>query len=130
MASKVTRPERQSSVDVPGRVDLNRRAARSSKLGDHGGKMVSTLKTLAAGALLAVAASAAGAAPANLSQVPDGVSNDVVRVHGDHRDCRRDGWGWHRHNRYGERRECREWRGGGRRPNACVKVGPIWYCDY
>jgi len=91
--------------------------------------MVRTLKTLAAAGFLAAAASAASAAPANLSLVPDGVSNDLVRVHGFHRDCRRDGWGWHRHNRHGERRECREWDGRGRRPDYCVKVGPIWYCE-
>jgi hypothetical protein len=92
--------------------------------------MIRTLKTLAAGALLAVAASAAGAAPANMSQLPDGVSNDVVRVHGYHRSCERGPGGWHRHNRYGERRPCREWSGGGRRPDYCVRVGPVWYCDY
>ena len=28
------------------------------------------------------------------------------------------------------RRLCREWRGEGRRPDSCVRVGPLWYCDY
>ena len=54
----------------------------------------------------------------------------VTQVHGNHRSCERGPGGWHRHNRYGERRPCREWRGQGRRPDACVKFGPVWYCDY
>ena len=89
-----------------------------------------TLKTLAAAALFAATASLANAAPLNAPQYLDGLSSDVVQVHGDHRDCRRGRYGWHRHNRYGERRECREWRGEGRRPDACVRVGPVWICDY
>jgi hypothetical protein len=83
----------------------------------------------AAGFLVAMA-SAAGAAPANVGSVADGLSNSVVQIHGNHRTCRRGPGGWHRHNRFGERRLCREWRGGGRRPSSCIKVGPIWYCDY
>jgi hypothetical protein len=92
--------------------------------------MIGTLKTVAVAALLAATASMATAAPANVGHLPDGLSSDLVRVHGDHRSCQRGPGGWHRHNRNGERRPCREWRGEGRRPDACVKFGPIWYCDY
>ena len=92
--------------------------------------MIGTLKTLAAAAFLAATASMAGAGPATMSQVPDGVGSNVVRVHGNHRSCERGGGGWHRHNRNGERRQCREWRGQGRRPDSCVRFGPVWYCDY
>jgi hypothetical protein len=72
----------------------------------------------------------AGAAPSNVGQVPEGLSNGVVQVHGNHRSCERGPGGWHRHNQFGERRPCREWHGRGRRPDACVKFGPVWYCDY
>ena len=92
--------------------------------------MIRTLKTLAAAGLLAAAASMATAAPGNIGQVPDGASNGVTQVHGGHRSCERGPGGWHRHNRFGERRPCREWRGQGRRPDSCVKFGPVWYCDY
>jgi len=92
--------------------------------------MVGTLKTLTAAALLAATASMAGAAPVSVRQVPDGLSTGLVQVHGNHRSCERGGRGWHRHNRYGERRECREWRGQGRRPDSCVRAGPVWICDY
>ena len=88
------------------------------------------LKALAAAGLLASATTLAAAAPAQPSSMPGGVSSNLIQVHGDHRDCRRDRRGWHRHNRWGERRACRRWDGRGRRPNACVQVGPIWYCDY
>lgn len=92
--------------------------------------MVGTLKTIAAAALLAATASMASAAPGNVGQVPNGLFSDLIQVHGNHRSCERGGRGWHRHNRYGERRDCREWRGEGRRPDSCVRVGPIHYCDY
>ena len=92
--------------------------------------MIITLKILAAAGLLAATASMVSAAPANVGQVPDGLSNGVVQVHGSHRSCQRGPAGWHRHNRYGERRLCREWHGGGRRPDYCIKVGPLWLCDY
>lgn len=92
--------------------------------------MIGTLEAMAAAAFLAAAASMASAGPANMNQMPDGLNNDVVRVHGDHRSCERGPGGWHRHNRFGERRPCREWRGEGRRPDACVRFGPVWYCDY
>jgi hypothetical protein len=95
--------------------------------------MFGTVKTLAVAALLASTVSMASAVPANigqLPQLPEGLSSDVVPVHGFHRSCELGRRGWHRHNRYGERRPCREWRGEGRRPEYCVRVGPIWYCDY
>jgi hypothetical protein len=93
-------------------------------------QMIGTVKTLAAAALLASTASMASAVPANIGQLPENLSSAVVRVHGDHRSCQLGRRGWHRHNRYGERRPCREWRGEGRRPDYCVRVGPLWYCDY
>ena len=92
--------------------------------------MVGTAKSLAAAVLLASTASMTGAAPPNFDRSLAGVSSDIVRVHGSHRSCAHDRRGWHRHNRYGERRHCREWRGQGRRPDYCVRVGPIYYCDY
>jgi hypothetical protein len=92
--------------------------------------MVGMVKTLVAAALLASTASMASAVPANIAQPPEGLSSDIVRIHGNHRSCERGPGGWHRHNRYGERRPCREWRGQGRRPDYCVRVGPIYYCDY
>jgi hypothetical protein len=92
--------------------------------------MIGTLKTLAAAGLLAATTSIAGAAPFGVGHVPDGASSGLTRVHGYHRSCEWDRRGWHRHNRYGERRHCREWHGNGRRPDFCVKVGPIWICDY
>jgi len=92
--------------------------------------MTGILKSLTAAAVLATTASLAVAAPGSGSHVPGGLSNNLIQVHGNHRSCERGGRGWHRHNRFGERRPCREWRGQGRRPDACVRVGPIWYCDY
>jgi len=92
--------------------------------------MTGPLKAVGAAVLLAATASIAGAAPATLSLTPEGLSNNVIQVHGNHRSCERGPRGWHRHNRFGEWRPCREWRGEGRRPDACVRVGPIWMCDY
>lgn len=92
--------------------------------------MKSALKALAAATLLASAATMASAAPPAMTPMPDGASGGVTKVHGDHRSCQRDRRGWHRHNRFGERRLCREWRGSGRRPDSCVRVGKIWLCDY
>lgn len=91
--------------------------------------MLRMMKTLATATLFAATASLASAAPA-VGPALDGASNNVVQVHGNHRSCERGRGGWHRHNRYGERRPCREWRGEGRRPDSCVRVGPLWYCDY
>lgn len=95
--------------------------------------MYRSLKMLATAALFAATASVANAAPAQVGQVgqlADGVTSGLTKVHGFHRSCQRGRRGWHRHNRFGERRPCRAWRGKGRRPDACVKFGPIWYCDY
>lgn len=92
--------------------------------------MIQSFKMLAAAGFLVAAAAGANAAPANMSQVPDGLSNGLTQVHFGHRSCQRGPGGWHRHNRFGERRPCRAWRGQGRRPDACVKFGPVWYCDY
>lgn len=88
------------------------------------------LKAAAAAAILAATASLANAAPPNMSPMPEGIGSGVTKTHGDHRVCARDRRGWHRHNRFGERRPCREWRGRGARPDSCVRVGPIWLCDY
>jgi len=91
--------------------------------------MGGVFKTAILAAFVTAAASAAGAAP-HMGRPVDTQADGVVRVHGDHRSCERDHRGWHRHNRFGERRPCREWRGSGRRPDYCVRVGPVWYCDY
>lgn len=92
--------------------------------------MIGSFKTLAAATLLVSTASMAGATPTNIGQLSEGLNGSVVLVHGDHRSCQHDRRGWHRHNRYGERRPCRVWRGEGRRPDYCVRVGPLWYCDF
>jgi hypothetical protein len=97
--------------------------------------MYKSLKILGAAVLFAAAGSAANAAPVSTGQVSDaltlGVNSGLIQVHGDHRSCARDRRGWHRHSRrYGDRRSCRRWSGRGRRPDACVRFGPIWYCDY
>jgi hypothetical protein len=92
--------------------------------------MLKMLMKLAAASLLATTASMAVAAPSTNLQSTRGVENDIVRVHGRHRSCERGPGGWHRHNHYGERRHCREWRGEGRRPDFCVRVGRAFYCDY
>lgn len=92
--------------------------------------MIRPLKILAAAGFLFASAGLASAAPANVGQLTEGLSNGLIPVHGAHRSCQRDWRGWHRHSRRGERRRCRAWRGRGRRPDACVKFGPIWYCDY
>ena len=99
--------------------------------------MYKSLKILGAAALFAAAASTANAAPVSAGQISDGltsgVSNGIVDVQGYRgrwdRNCRRGPGGWYRTNRRGERRSCRRWDGRGRRPDACVKFGPIWYCD-
>jgi hypothetical protein len=81
-------------------------------------------------AVLAATISMANAASVPVGQIPNGVGNALTLIHGDHRSCRRDRYGWHRHNRWGERRRCRRWDGRGRRPDACVRFGPFWYCDF
>jgi hypothetical protein len=86
---------------------------------------------LAAAATLAATASLASAAPVtNIGDMVQGPASSVLKVHGFHRSCERDRYGWHRHNEWGERRRCREWRGRGPRPDFCVRVGPLWICDY
>jgi hypothetical protein len=95
-----------------------------------GVNMLNKFRILAAASLLAIAASTANAAPMNLNQETGGVRHDLVQIHGGHRSCERGPGGWHRHNRYGERRLCREWRGQGRRPDYCVRVGGVYICDY
>jgi hypothetical protein len=93
--------------------------------------MLKLLTSAAAAGLLAITMNAAHAAP--IQGAPGGVTapqSSVDLVHGFHRECRRGPRGWHRHNKFGERRPCRAWRGQGRRPDVCVKVGPIFYCDY
>jgi hypothetical protein len=99
--------------------------------------MFKPFKILAAAGVFAVTASMVSAAPANVGQASDGLINGVssstidVQYRGRwDRGCRRGPNGWYRINRFGERRSCREWRGGGRRPDACVKAGPIFFCDY
>jgi hypothetical protein len=47
-----------------------------------------TIKVLALTGVFAAAASVAGAAPSTVGQMPEGVSNGVVQVHGNHRSCR------------------------------------------
>ena len=92
--------------------------------------MLNALRILAAASFLAATASITNAAPVNVGQELGGVTNDLVQIHGAHRSCERGRRGWHRHNRYGERRPCREWRGLGRRPDYCVRVGGVYFCDY
>ena len=92
--------------------------------------MIRSMKYLAAAGIVAVFAGGVQAAPANLGNAGTGVTDGLVKVHGEHRRCERGPNGWHRHNRYRERRHCREWRGEGRRPDSCVKFGPVWYCEY
>lgn len=108
--------------------------------------MYKSLKFAAAAAALLVATGGmANAAPANVGQAGEVLStNDLlVQVEGPRdrhfdrrrgkrfdRSCRRGPGGWYRYNRFGERRPCRSWDGHGRRPDACVKFGPVWFCDY
>jgi hypothetical protein len=89
------------------------------------------LKLLIAAGLLSASAAAAGAAPSGMGQMGGNIENGVTKVHGCHANCQRGPRGWHRHvgNRC-ERRVCRPWRGSGKRPDYCVKVGKLWYCEY
>jgi hypothetical protein len=95
--------------------------------------MYRSLKILAAGALLAVTASVASAAPANMTVINDGLNSGLEQIQWRgkwDRTCRRGPGGWYRINRFGKRRPCRQWDGRGRRPDACVKFGPVFFCDY
>ncbi len=92
---------------------------------------IKMLTSAAAAGLLALTVHTVHAAP--IQGAPAGVTapeSNIIAVHGFHRDCRRDPWGWHRHGKYGNRRACRPWRGKGKRPDYCVKVGPLYYCDF
>ena len=90
-----------------------------------------SLKTVAAAAFLAGTAALAGAAPvSSIADMAQEAESSVIQVHGFHRHCARDRYGWHRHSEFGERRRCRTWRGRGPRPDFCVRVGPLWVCDY
>ena len=88
------------------------------------------IKAFAAAGFLAGTASIASAAPVAVAPADGAGNGNIIKVHADHRSCQRDRRGWHRHNKWGERRSCREWRGRGKRPQFCVQAGPIWYCDY
>jgi hypothetical protein len=93
--------------------------------------MRATSRALTAAAFLAATASLASAAPVtNIADTAPGPVSSVLKVHGFHEYCARDRYGWHRHNAWGERRRCRTWRGRGPRPDFCVRVGPLWVCDY
>jgi hypothetical protein len=92
--------------------------------------MTSPLKLLCAAALLTASAAFANAAPADVGALRQSVGTGLTQAHGFHRACARDRRGWHRHNRFGERRRCRVWQGYGPRPAACVRFGPVWYCEY
>ncbi|WP_088346987.1 MULTISPECIES: hypothetical protein [Rhodomicrobium] len=93
--------------------------------------MIKSLKLLAAAGALLASASIAGAAPGTVGQGAPSVGDGLTRVHGCHASCERGPGGWHRHvGNHCARRPCREWRGKGRRPDSCVKVGPVWFCDY
>lgn len=101
--------------------------------------MYKSMKIAAAAVLFAATAGIANAAPANMGQAGEGIANVndlLVQVEGPRerkrfdRSCRRGPGGWYRYNRFGERRPCRTWDGRGRRPDACVKFGPLFYCDY
>ena len=92
--------------------------------------MIRSIKYLAAAGMFAAFAGSSQAAPTSVGDAGTGVTDGLVKVHGEHRRCERGPNGWHRHNRDGERRQCREWRGQGRRPDSCVKLGPVWFCDY
>jgi hypothetical protein len=99
--------------------------------------MYKSIRIAAAAVLLAASAGIANAGPANVGQAGDGIrANDLLlQVEGPRgrrfdRSCRRGPGGWYRYNRFGERRPCRNWDGRGRRPDACVKFGPAWFCDY
>jgi hypothetical protein len=93
--------------------------------------MIKALTGAAAAGLLALSFYGAHAMP--IQSAPAGAAAPgagIVNVHGFHRSCKLGPGGWHRHNKFGERRPCRRWGGKGKRPDACIKVGPIWYCDY
>jgi hypothetical protein len=89
------------------------------------------MKILAAAGFLAASAMAASASPSSVGQMGSGVTDGLIKVHRCHASCERGRNGWHRHvGNNCARRACRPWRGKGRRPENCVKFGPVWYCEY
>lgn len=88
------------------------------------------IRALIAASTLALGVGASSAAPVNVGAGVAPPQSPIVKVHGNHQDCRRGPRGWHRHTWEGKRRPCRVWRGEGKRPDLCIKLGPIWYCDY
>ncbi len=94
--------------------------------------MYKSFKILASAALLSATASVVSAAPVTMSPIPGASDNGLTLVqrHRYERSCHRGPGGWYRWGRDGRRHSCREWHGNGRRPNSCVKFGPVWFCDY
>lgn len=88
-----------------------------------------TLGSAAAAAFFLAFSGAASSAPFGADTAPAGTSG-VTLAHGFHYGCQLGKRGWHRHNQFGERRLCRKWQGGGKRPDYCIRVGGFWYCDY
>jgi hypothetical protein len=81
-------------------------------------------------------AGGANAAPVSPGSTGAHVTEGMTLVHGRHRSCTRGYDGWHRHERIRRRgpdryvrRRCHTWHGRGRRPNHCVRVGPVLICD-
>jgi hypothetical protein len=87
------------------------------------------LSTVAA-AVISFAVSPGAVAGPMHAQSSIASSGSVTLVHGFHRGCQLGNRGWHRHNDWGQRRPCRVWQGGGKRPDFCVRVGNLVYCDY
>ena len=93
--------------------------------------MTAAFKASILAGFLAVGGPAATAATfPNLKEAAPVAGSNILQVHGYHERCARDRRGWHRHDFWGERRRCRRWNGSGRRPDFCVKIGPIWICDH
>ena len=93
--------------------------------------IIKSLTGAAAACVLALSFTAAGAAPMQGTAAgTTAPGSNIIQVHGKHFSCERGPGGWHRHNKWGQRRACKPWRGKGKRPDACIKVGPLWYCDY
>lgn len=93
--------------------------------------MIRVRNLVAAAVLIAASSSLAGAAPSGVKAIGGNVTDNITRVHGCHASCERGPNGWHRHvGNSCKRRQCRPWRGKGRRPDHCVRVGPVWYCEY
>jgi hypothetical protein len=67
--------------------------------------------TLAALALVAASALSAQAAPVPVTQNPaEALAPTIEKVHFEHRSCQLGRRGWHFHNRFGDRLECRPFR--------------------